>query len=230
MIKTSSAGGGAIMVVRDPGLLAGLRRLHRTWPIQQRRAYAGRLLKIVGLLMLGQPSIYQLFFRACARVGRDPDRLISTATRSSSPVPDGGADAGPLDRLRRRPSPALIAVLRRRLGNFDADRLRRRAAVGERVAAALPESARHPGSGMAAHTHWLFPVLVADPSALVAELRRRGLDASRATSNLTAVTGSDGVTPEAARRLMASIVYLPVFPELPEPGLRELLRALGCVG
>jgi perosamine synthetase len=225
MIKTSSAAGGAILVIRNPGLLARLRRLQRTWPVQSRLSYAGRLLKIAALLLLGQPTVYKLFFRACARLGLDPDLLINAVSRSA-PKAGGAAQAGLLDQLSRRPSPALIALLGRRLRSFDGDRVRRRAALGERVAAAMPGSVCHPGSRSRGRTHWLFPVQVPDPVALVAELRRRGLDASHATSNLTAVAGSDGVLPQRAGRLMASVVYLPVYPELPEAAVRDLLGAV----
>lgn len=227
MIKTATAGGGAIMAVRDHGLLADLRRRQERWPVQNRRSYAIRLLRIAALLALSRPAAYGLFFRIAAITGRDPDVAISLISRSFVAAPDA-AEAS-LARFRYRPAPALVALLARRIRTFDQPRLRRRAATGERLLASLPTPVCALGAGLLDRTHWLFPVIAPDPDRLVAELRRGGLDSSRSTSNLVAVTGSDGRIPAWAGRALASVVYLPAYPELPEPALRELSRGLDKV-
>ncbi len=66
---------------------------------------------------------------------------------------------------------------------------------------------------------------VGDPDALVAALRARGIDVSRGTSNLVAVSSGAGSTPQAGR-LMRSIVYLPSYPELGADGLDRLVAGL----
>ncbi len=223
MIKTASAGGGAIMVVPDAELLGALQRQHHSWPQQTRRSYAARLTKIIGLLLLSRPAIYAAFFRVCERLGHDPDGVINSASRSFAST---DVDHDLLSHLRRRPALALVAVLSRRLRGFDPRRMTARAALGERVAASLPAAVRHPGDGLTERTHWLFPVLAPDPDALVVELRRRGLDPSQGTSNLVAVGGHDGRVPERAGRLMGSIVYLPVYPELPAGAVGDLVDGL----
>jgi hypothetical protein len=59
-------------------------------------------------------------------------------------------------------------------------------------------------------------VIVADPGALVADLRRHGLDASRATSSIAAVEAPPGRTsPAEASLMMSGVVFLPVYPALP---------------
>ena len=106
--------------------------------------------------------------------------MINASTRSFA----GGAVM--LAKIRRRPAAGLLALLGRRLQRFDADRLAARARLGEELAGRLPAAYRHLGGRLHRRTHWLFPVAAPDPDRLVAELRRRGVDASQGTSNLAA--------------------------------------------
>lgn len=225
LIKTCSAVGGALLITRDQGLMMALERRHRTWPVQRSAHYARRLLRAAGLLWLSQPAAYGAVFAVVRGLGLDLNSMINGSTRSFA-GPAAGVDPEPLARLRHQPAPALVALLARRLGRFDPARLHRRAAMGERVAAALPPEVSHPGEQMPSRTHWLFPVVVADARRLIAELHRSGLDASAATSNLTAVTVPDRPAPGRAVAMMQNIVYLPVYPELSDAGLDRLLSAL----
>lgn len=225
LIKTCTAVGGALLITRDQELVTALERQHRTWPRQRPGPYARRLLRAVALLCLSRPAPYGAVFAVGRRLGLDLNTVINSSTRSFA-GPTAGADPEPLDRLRHQPAPALVALLARRFRRYDPVRLLRRTAVGERVAAALPPGVSHPGEAMPTRTHWLFPVVVADGPRLVAELHRSGLDASPATSNLTAVTVPDRPAPERAVAMMRSIVYLPVSPELTDAALDRLLAAL----
>ena len=60
----------------------------------------------------------------------------------------------------------------------------------------------------------------------MAELGRRGIDVSTGTSNLVAVAAEDGSVPEQAGELMASIVYLPSYPQLGPAGRDRLIAGL----
>ena len=183
-------------------------------------------MKIAALLALGWPPAYGVFFRICARTGRDPDAVISLVSRTFATGAPDQVEAL-LTRLRRRPAPALVAVLARRIRTFDHDRLRRRAADGEHLAATLPAPLRSLGAGLVDRTHWLFPVVAPDPAEVVAALRSAGLDSSRSTSNLVAVAGADGGPPAWAESALASAVYLPAYPELPARARRRLVLELG---
>jgi perosamine synthetase len=226
-LKTASAVGGAVLHVHDPDLLERMRRSQERWPVQRRRHYALRLLKTLCLVLIGRPLPYGLLARAFDLLGRDLDDLVNGAVQAFPA--SGNASDDLLSGLRRRPSAPLLAMLARRLRTFDGLRLARRAAAGERVAVRLVETAQHPGAFAPLRTHWLFPVVTPQPQELVSRLRRKGFDASRATSNIAPVPAPPGLphlAPEEAARMMSGLVFLPVYPELPEETLDELSNAL----
>jgi len=230
-LKTSTALGGAVLRVRDREMLRRMRALRTGYPVQRRSEYAGKLVKVLCLIAFSLPWPYGGLAWACARLGADLDALLNGVVRA---FPPGEPVEVLLRRLRRRPSTPLLAVLARRLRTFDGARLARRAAVGERVARGLGSTVDHPGGRSLRRTHWLFPVVAAEPEILVRRLRLYGLDASRATSSIAAVEAPAGRrAPVAASRMMSGVVFLPVYPELPgrvldrmvgivnEPGVRE---------
>ncbi len=220
MIKTASAVGGALVSVGDAELRSSMRKEQHGWPAQWRFGYAAKLAKAGGLAIFNEPRRFGVLYRLSRRLGLDLDGMINSSTRSFAAGEELQA------RIRRRPTPALLAVLCRRLGRVDVDRVARRAAIGEQLRAGLPAAYLHPGDELLRRTHWLFPVWAPDPAALVAVLADAGIDVSTGTSNLVAVPAADGSVPEGAGRLMSSIVYLPSYPELGEEGTDRLLAGL----
>jgi perosamine synthetase len=221
-IKTATALGGALVRVEDPALLARMRGLHDQWPDQRRREYAMRVLKFVGLLALARPRAYWLFERTVRLARRDFDSFLANAVK-------GFPGPALLSRIRRRPSTALLALVERRLRLFDRSRLGRRERLGEYVAEGLPKSLFHPGHAAIERTHWVFPMVAPDRAHLTTSLRRSGFDAASATSSLAAVPAPADrpeLVPENADRIMSDIVFLPLYPELEEEELDEMLEAV----
>jgi hypothetical protein len=187
-----------------------MRALHRRWPVQPRAEYARRALTGLAALALSRPSVFGL----AARYGRDPVGLVRTATAHDDEALEG--------RLRRQPSAPLVRVLGRRLRRFPTARLRARATAGDDLAAGLPASLFRPGGGATRHTHWLFPVVPADPAHLIEGLRSEGFDASQGASQIEAVEPA----PPCAAWLMAGIVFLPAYPEMMPSERQRLARVI----
>jgi dTDP-4-amino-4,6-dideoxygalactose transaminase len=221
-IKTATALGGALVRVKDPALLARMHRLHDQWPAQKRREYGSRVLKFVGLVALARPRPYWLFERSVRLARRDFDSFLANTVK-------GFPGPALLSRIRRRPSAALLAHVERRLRLFDRSRLERRARLGEHVADSLPTSFFHPGHDALERTHWVFPVVASNRAELTTSLRRSGFDAATATSSLAAIPAPADrpeLVPQAALRIMSDIVFLPLYPELEEEELDEMLEAV----
>jgi len=219
-LKTSTALGGAVLRVRDPEVLDRMREIQASYPLQGRGGYLKKLLKVLGLVAVSRPRPYGLLARACIRLGVDLDTLVNSVARA---FPSREPAATFIRRLRHRPSAPLLAMLSRRLRTFDGERLARRASAGERFARRLRAVDLHPGRHSLQRTHWLFPVVVEEPGALISGLRRRGLDASRATSSITVVDAPAGRSSSVEASLMMSgIVFLPVYPELTDRAFDEM--------
>jgi dTDP-4-amino-4,6-dideoxygalactose transaminase len=230
-LKTSTALGGAVLRVRDREALGRMRGIQASYPSQGRGVYSKKLLKVLGLVAVSRPRPYGLLARACAQFGYDIDALVGGVVRGFPPREPAETF---LRRLRHRPCAPLLAMLCRRLRTFDGKRLARRAKVGERFASRLRDVHLHPGRHSLERTHWLFPVVVADPEALVADLGRHGLDASQATSSIAAVEAPAGrSSPAEASLMMSGVVFLPVYPELPSQAfdvMAGLVNDCGAVG
>jgi perosamine synthetase len=209
-IKTATALGGCVARVTDPHLRTKMEELQLRYASQTRAAYAGRVFKFAGLLLLGQPRVYAAFARALDVARAELDGVVNGAVR-------GFTGDELLSAIRRRPSAPLLALLERRLERFDADRLTRRAQAGDRVANMLGSTLFHPGRSAQRRTHWVFPVVAASPASLVSSLRNAGFDAAVATSAIGVVpTPADrpDLEPVEAERMLAGIVFLPAYPEL----------------
>jgi hypothetical protein len=212
-LKTSTALGGAMLRVGDREVLGRMRGIQASYPSQGRGGYLKKLLRILGVLIVSRPLPYGLFARACTRFGCDLDALVGGAVRG---FPSDAPAATFFRRLRHRPSAPLLGMLCRRLRTFDEKRLAKRASTGSRFVRRLRVVDLHPGLHSLQRTHWLFPVIVADPEGLVADLRRCGLDASQATSSIIVVEAPAGCSsPAEASLMMSGVVFLPVYPELP---------------
>ena len=218
--KTAPALGGAIAYLRDPAVRERMRRAQESWPGQSRKEYALRVVRFAGLLALGHPWVYEVFVRAGSRAGLDVDALVNRSVHALKPPSSDDRDEFG-EWLRRRPSSPLLALLRRRLRTFDSDRLARRAERGEAAARSLPLRVFQPGRAADERTHWVFPIAVDDPKGTIDVLREHGFDATAATSSIAAIEPAP-----AAARLMEKVVFVPVYPELPERAFRRLLRVL----
>jgi perosamine synthetase len=220
-LKTCTALGGALLKVKDPALLGRMRAFQLRWPVQPRRAYAGNVLKFLGFSFATGPLVYCLLAWSHRLLGRDFDRLVNSSVRAFR---SGGLQA----QLEVQPSAPLVATLAFRLRTFDAVRLRRRTASGEWLAAHLPTHLQAPGGQAWSRTHWLFPVLTTQQDQLILVCRSAGFDAARGASSVTTVAARAG-TPESepinARRMMARLVFLPAYPELPKGSLARLVAA-----
>ncbi len=195
-IKTATALGGGILRVRDPELCKRMRCALHAWPVQPRHEFLVRSVKFSAIAFLARPAVFALFARACALSGGDLDRVLSSFVRGFKIAYDAPAFCA---RIRRRPSAPLLALLGRRLRRLDAARLARRAHIGDQLARSLPQSAFRPGwRARGGSTHWVFPVVVPDPSALAL----------------------------AARWLLERVVFLPCYPDLSDGAVQRLVEAV----
>lgn len=215
-IKSCTAIGGALVSSRNAGLLSRMQQIQESYPPQSRLHYAKRIFKYGLLKAISGRLVYGLLNRICRCCRIDHDHLISRSARTF-----GERDF--VTAIRRQPSAPLMRLLKRRLISFDEQRLARHAANGQDLLDALRGQVLVPGSALARHTHWLFPVVSCEPEKLIAALREAGFDATQGES-LCLVQAPDDrpeLSPHIARQLLDNMVFVPVYPQMPD---RELSR------
>ena len=224
-IKTCTALGGGLAVVRDGVLLRALEKIQDGYPAASRRCYLRRILKYCLLKAISGRIPYALLYEFCRACRIDHDHLISCSARSF-----GERDL--LTAIRRRPAAPMLRLLRRRLCRFNARRLVERAQKGRHLLQALGSRASVPGSALVRHTHWLFPVVVSQPEMLIATLRAAGFDATQGES-LCVVPAPDDrpeIFPVTAARLLEKIVFVPAYGRMPDRELRRMAAVIAREG
>lgn len=215
-IKTSTALGGALLVVRDGPLEQRMRELQSQWPGQSNLELGRRALKVLALQLLGRPVCLDGFVRLCGILGLDYDRALRLATRSF-----------PADRLvesiRRRPSPAQLEFLARRLAGYNPARQECQRRFRADFLESLPPRMMWPGRRAPIHQHWVVPVLARER---VTALRQAGFDATQGGS-LAVVPPRAGARPaQRADRMLAETIYLPLHPDLSPTQVERLRQSL----
>lgn len=222
VIKTATALGGALLVVRDPSMLRRMRAMRDGQPAIANRAFLGKVLKYAALKPLSHPRAYGLLVATLGALGLDVDGTLNHLTRSFR-----GTDL--LGAIRRQPSVAQLALLRLRLQGDAAAVCDARRRLGETLGQRLPENLALLGRGAAAHTHWLFPIVAPDPRGLIAHLAEAGIDATQARDTLALVPPPEDrphLRASAMSRVMPGVVYLPVDPGLRDTDVERLVAAL----
>jgi dTDP-4-amino-4,6-dideoxygalactose transaminase len=210
-IKTATALGGGLVVVRDAERRERMRVRRDQQPLQPRSEFALRTLRAMALHLLSLRPLFGGFARATRAMGRDFDELLHGAVRGFR------GDLLPL--LRRRPSAPLLKLLERRLRRYPRHRIEARARAG----AALADDPRASTLGALAHehTHWIVPVRARDPERVVARLREAGFDATRRSS----LAAASPAPPEVTATL-EELVFLPVGAVRDDAAREQLVQLL----
>lgn len=218
-IKTATALGGGVLLFRDSALAARCRAAHAAYPRATDGAFLKRVVKFAALKFISLPWPYACFVRWCAWRGRDYDTAIQVSVR-------GFARDRLLERLRHQPSRGLLGLMLRRVVRSDGARVRARKESGDRLMHALSGVIEVPGRAAPYTDHWVFTVLSDEPAAFIARLRAAGFDATSVATMRSVPAPADrpDLAPREAERMLARLVYVPMYPELP-PHARERLRA-----
>ena len=220
-IKTATAGGGAVLRVRDAELANKMRVAQAGYPLQRLSAFAIKLGRIACLKFLGYQIPYGLFRRFCGVFCIDADLVLSRGTRAFP-----GADL--IVMIRRRPHPALIALLSHRLSQFDSRYLRRRTMIGRLLRDELSGIVDMPGKNALAQTHWVFPLCLENSGEVIRKLVTEGFDATARQSMevIEAPFGRGQIDPLRAPVIYQRMVYLPAYPEMGETEILRMARIL----
>jgi len=220
-LKTATALGGGLAVVRSSDTLEEMAAIQATYPRQPRTAFVKRLARYALLRAASHRSLYTCGYHLLKLLGHNPAELVRGLTKSF-------AGSFEIERFRWRLGYPQIAFLKRRIASLILDRVRRRRQIGERLGEALGGVRRFGASGLN-HSHWIFPITVADPEAAIKALAEQGISAMRGLSNLTVIEDrSDNRTP-VARSVLAGSLLVPLPARADDDHIRRVARAVRSV-
>lgn len=224
-IKTMTALGGAISLVRDSHLLARMRDIQSLWPVQEERRFTAKATKYLGVQGFRSPVFYSAVATVASRSDGGLDGFIARTVKGFH----ASSSHSLLESLRQRPSGAQVSLLRRRIDRFTGERLRARAERGELLLHELSLVCDVCGHAQEKRTHWLFAVLVDEPCALIAALRAQGFDATQGATTIGPISAPNQMKefePSRIRRAMSRLVFLPAYPEMPSRDAARLVNAV----
>lgn len=218
-IKTATALGGGLVSVRNPATLERMRQIQQLYALQSRFDFARRIARHSLLKLLGLKSWFRLLAMGSHLAGRNLDQVVGALAKN---FPAGQL----LNRLRRRPSAPLLALLRRRLARFDHTKLQLRANSGKRLRECLGRRVDCPGSTPQS-TFWVFAVRSHAAKLLARELRSNGFDATiKSSLRVLSPLGSNATVAPMAEALLPELVFVPAYPEMPRGELERLAELI----
>lgn len=220
-IKTCSTIMGGLLRFKDTSLARDVSELQARLPLHSRWNYLAWLLRFAELKTLSIRWLYTLVMWIAHRLGVQ-DKKLNDAIRVF-----GGPDE--VKKFRQQPSYPMLALLEHRLKHFDTAKLKQRIAAAETMVEHLPLSLRRPGEACPIHGHWVFPVEVSDPIALMKHLRTLGFDSINGYSSFIipdSPAGFEEFQATRARRMMENILYLPVHTGVSKKELLVLAKAV----
>ena len=224
-IKTSTALGTAVTIVRDPQLRERMRDIQSRWDFQDPRTFARKAAKYLAVQGFKSPQFYAAIANVAARGQRGLDGFISRTVKGFHSTSTDDL----LALLRQRPCGPQVSLLRKRLDSFDGARLAARAERGELLMHELSLVCDVLGSAQPARTHWLLAIGVRDPRGLIARLRAAGFDATQGATTIGAIDAPAGrpeCDPSEIRAVMSNAVFLPAYPEMPSHAAATMLNVI----
>jgi perosamine synthetase len=218
LIKTNTALSGAILHIRNEQLLAAVKILNDRLPVQKGNRYFKKIINatLINILVARWPFTIAYWF--CKQFGKDLDTLITGFTRGFP-----GADI--MDKIKYRPCYANLCMLQHRVNDFDQSRIHKRKLLANQLLLNV-DSRNIIGNANLRHTHWVIPIVAANPSLLIDKLREKGFDATSKASSLVKI-GFTSLQPKTSNALiLQNLVYLPMDMKMSKKEVKQLNQLL----
>lgn len=152
-IKYYTSFGGSIAKVRDATIFQQMEALYEKYPLQTHAEYLTKVLKYAFVyIFLNCPRIIKPGMYLTKALNIDHKKYVVKLLRG---FPDRL-----IERLRHRPSTALLAMMRARMSAFDPAEINLANVKAEYTSERLPAAVTQVGNKAEVRNHWLFPVIV----------------------------------------------------------------------
>lgn len=210
-IKTTTCLQGAVLRITDTETRRRMHSIQQQFPRATNIEFAKRIFRYTILKTITLRWIFGLLMLA-GRLFRLPtDQLLN---RSSKNFADGDL----IPQLRRRPSFALLRLMKRRFELNPSGSIQRRIALGRKLDLKTGLQKRSEED-----VFWVYPLVVSDPERLVNEFRNAGFDATN-RSRLAIVPRGDGTEPDKISKTYEHTVFLPWYASLSDSAVRKMIE------
>jgi len=232
-MKTATAWGGGMAVVRDSSEHKEMVELHNRYGIYTTNEYFKKLLKCTIVMMILNVRWFTGVVQGTSQaVGFDVWEFVVALLRGF------GGDLIP--KLRQQPATPMLSTLASRLANFDRSLYLLNTKKGDMLIDLLPDKGRGivqvPGIDALVRNYWLYPIVLTDPAHspedVMLRLRTKGIFAVRSSTQLRLVPPPPELNqqittpPDDAKLIMDKLIYLPVHRRTPWPALPKIGEAI----
>ena len=215
-IKTSTALGGALIRVRDDTLRDRMRAIQAAYSIQPDSKHLKRVFQFMGLKIITTRPVLGAIYRYYHSRGQDYEDSLADRVRDVAPLKTA-------KNLRFQPSTAMLALLNRRLEEFDIQAIRAQDEQGRETARPDRSAVAMPAQANTHHDYWVFPLMVEEPRKFIDGLRAEGFDAADLprSQHIAAPKDRPELEPQTAAHVMRDLVVIPCYDTMPD---EELVR------
>lgn len=220
-IKTSTALGGALIRVRDDKLRGRMRAIQATYPIQADSKQLKRIFQFMGLKLITTRPVLGAIYKYYHSRGQDYEDSLADRVRDVAPLKTA-------KNLRFQPSTAMLALLNRRLEEFDIQAIRVRTNKGEKLRDMIGSAVAMPAQANAHHDYWVFPLIVEEPRKFIDGLRAEGFDAADLprSQHIAAPKDRPELEPQTAAHVMRDLVVIPCYDTMPDEELARQAQVI----
>jgi dTDP-4-amino-4,6-dideoxygalactose transaminase len=162
-IKTATALGGGVAVLRNSQVSNKMKRLHQSlYDSQTQAEFLWKVIKAAFIRIVGtSPNLYAVIALSCRWLGFNFDRVVSTSTRTFS----SKSRYTLIERIRRRPSLALLKTLEVKIRSYRHTESSQQTKIEQCKMMSLLHccSVLNWPQAEATHSWWLAPIMVPAP-------------------------------------------------------------------
>lgn len=219
-IKTATAFGGGVIVVRDQKLLGQMKAIHAQYPVQSNKLYLEKVIRyLLGKVLLNSTTVNYILRPLLLQINYDYKKRVVKLMRGFPPSTG-------LEIYRFQPCAGLLSFLYYRLSTIDEHQLLTSMNKLNLATDILTEGGiKVPGHLTSRKVFWLYPVVVPDASKAYTLLNNAGIDAYRGISQLNKIdppVGSSYEEPAETNKMFENLLYFPLHKDVPEKDVREI--------
>lgn len=213
-IKTATAFGGGVIIVRNQEVFSKMNSIHSKYPVQPKKAYVVKVLRYsLGMISLNSTIANNIIRRTSHLFNIDHKKYVVKLMRGFPPSTG-------LEIYRFQPCNGLLSFLHWRLTNIDQEELMKSMEKLNKATQVLTDGKVFvPGHQTKRKVYWLYPVIVNNANLDHVSLNNAGIDAYRGISQLNKIdppTGSSYPQIPETNKMFNALLYFPLHKDVPE--------------